>query len=139
MALVTEPIRVEVVSAEGRIWEGDATQVITRTTEGDIGILSNHEPLLAVLVPHAAEITTTDGQREVVAVEGGFISVSDNRVSLISSSATLAREISLAEAERELGAASKALDDGDISDENLRRVNRATAQVKAAQKAATRH
>lgn len=134
MALVTEPIRVEVVSAEGRIWEGDATQVITRTTEGDIGILSNHEPLLAILVPHAAEVTTTDGQREVIAVEGGFISVSDNRVSLISSSATLAREISLAEAERLLGLAEKALNEGDISDETRRRYNRALAQTRAARK-----
>lgn len=139
MALVTEPIRVEVVSAEGRTWEGDATQVIVRTTEGDLGILSNHVPLLAALVPHAAEITTTDGQREVIAVEGGFISVSDNRVSLISSSATLAREISLAEAERELAFANKALNEGDISDETRRKFNRATAQVKAAQKAASRH
>ena len=139
MALATEPIRVEVVSVEGRIWEGDATQVITRTTEGDIGILSNHEPLLAVLVPHAAEITTTDGEREVIAVEGGFISVSDNRVALISSSATLARQISLAEAERELAKAVQALEDGDISDETRRHFNRATAQVRAAQKAENRH
>lgn len=138
MALVSEPMRVEVVSAEGRVWEGDATQVITRTTEGDIGILSNHEPLLAALVPHAAEITTTDGVREVIAVEGGFVSVSDNRVSLISSSATLAREVSLAEAERLQGAALKALNDGDISLETRRKYNRATAQVKAAQKAESR-
>lgn len=134
MALVTEPIRVEVVSAEGRIWDGDATQVIARTTEGDIGILSNHEPLLAALVPHAAEVTTTGGQREIIAVEGGFISVADNRVSLISSSAIMAGHISLEEAERELGIATKLLNEGDISDDNVRRVNRATAQVKAAQK-----
>lgn len=138
MALVTEPIRVEVVSAERRVWEGDATQVITRTTEGDIGILSNHEPLLAALVPHAAEITTTDGRREIIAVEGGFVSVSDNRVSLISSSATLAGEVTLAEAERQQGAALKALNDGDISLETRRKYNRATAQVKAAQKAESR-
>ena len=139
MALATEPIRVEVVSVEGRIWEGDATQVIARTTEGDIGILSNHEPLLAVLVPHAAEITTTGGEREVIAVEGGFISVSDNRVALISSSAKLARQISLCAAARVLARAVKALDEGDISDETRRHFNRATAQVRAAQKAENRH
>ena len=139
MALPDTPLRVEVVSAEGRIWEGDATQVIARTTEGDIGILSNHEPLLAVLVPHAAEVTTADGQREIIAVEGGFISVSDNRVALLSSSAKLAREISLAEAERDLAKASKALNEGDISDENRRRFDRATAQVKAANKAERSH
>lgn len=139
MALTDSLLRVEVVSAEGRIWEGDATQVITRTTEGDIGILANHEPLLAVLVPHAAEVTTSEGQREVIAVEGGFVSVSDNRVSLLSSSAKLAQEISLAEAERELASALKALDEGDISEATRRHFNRASAQVKAAVKVKSTH
>jgi len=72
-------LRVEVVAAEGIAWEGDALSVIARTTEGDIGVLPNHEPLLAALVPCAAEVLTTDGNREVVAIDGGFISVADNR------------------------------------------------------------
>ena len=62
MAFDSTPLRVEVVSAEGLIWEGDAVQVIARTTEGDIGILANHEPFMGILVPGAAEVFTTDGR-----------------------------------------------------------------------------
>ena len=65
-------LRVEVVAADRRVWEGEALSVVARTTEGDIGIMANHEPLLALLVPCAAEILTKDGKREVLAVDGGL-------------------------------------------------------------------
>ncbi len=127
---------VEVVSADGRVWEGDAHSVVARTTEGDIGILPNHEPLLSVLVPCAAEIhTVSSNEREVVAVDGGFISVNDNRLSILSQYAKLARSISLKDAEIELAEAQKRLDQGDTDDETMHHYNRALAQVKAAQKA----
>ncbi len=98
-------LAVDVVAADRRVWEGEAISVIARTTEGDIGIMANHEPLLAVLVPCAAEILTADGKREVLAVDGGFISVADNRVSILSQYGRLAHEILVEEAERERRAA----------------------------------
>jgi F-type H+-transporting ATPase subunit epsilon len=125
-------LRVEVVAAEGIAWEGDALSVIARTTEGDIGVLPNHEPMLASLVPCAAEVLTTDGNREVVVVEGGFISVADNRVSLLSQYARIAAEIDLNAAEHELAAAEKRLNAGEIDDETRHHFMRAQAQVKAA-------
>ena len=139
MAFDSTPLRVEVVSAEGLIWEGDAVQVIARTTEGDIGIMANHEPFLGLLVPGAAEVFTTEGKREVVAVDGGFMSVSDNRVSLLNGYARMAREISLPEAESELAKAQLALEEGDVSTETMQHYHRASAQVRAAQKAAGRN
>lgn len=135
---MADPLFVEVVSADRRVWEGNAVSVIARTTEGDIGILSHHEPFLAILVPCAAEIIGDAGSREIVAVDGGFISVSDNRVSIIAQYATLAREITLSEAERELATAEKALNEGQIDDDTWRHFHRASAQVKAAQKVAER-
>ncbi len=139
MAFDSTPLRVEVVSAEGLIWEGDAVQVIARTTEGDIGILANHEPFMGILVPGAAEVFTTDGTREIVAVDGGFLSVSNNRVSLLNGYARMAREISLTEAESELTKAQLALEKGDVSTETMQHYHRASAQVRAAQKAAGRN
>lgn len=136
MAFDSSPLRVEVVSADGLIWEGDATQVIARTTEGDIGILANHEPFMGILVPGAAEVFVTDGTREIVAVDGGFLSVSENRVSLLNGYARMAREISLAEAESELAKAQLALEKGDVSTETMQHYHRASAQVRAAKKAA---
>jgi len=129
---------VEVVCAEGRVWEGEALSVIARTTEGDIGILPRHWPTLSVLVPCAAEILTATSEREILAVDGGFISVSDNRVSILSPYAQLAKSISLPEAEAELARAQAALNQGDIDDETRRHFNRALAQVLAAQKAGGR-
>jgi F-type H+-transporting ATPase subunit epsilon len=125
-------LRVEVVAAEGIAWEGDALSVIARTTEGDIGVLPNHEPMLASLVPCAAEVLTVDGNREVVAIDSGFISVSDNRVSLLSPFARIAKEIDLKAAEHELAAAEKRLNAGDLDEETRHHFLRAQAQVKAA-------
>jgi F-type H+-transporting ATPase subunit epsilon len=131
-------LRVEVVAAEGIAWEGDALSVIARTTEGDIGVLPNHEPLLAALVPCAAEVLTADGNREVVAIDGGFISVADNRVSMLSQFARIAKEIDLKAAEHELAAAEKRLNAGEIDEETRHHYLRAQAQVKAAHLAQTR-
>lgn len=134
--MANEPLRAEVVSAEGLVWEGEAISVIARTTEGDIGVMARHEPFIAPLVPCAAEILTPHGDREFLAVDGGFISVDDNRVAVIAQYAQIAREIKMEVAENELAKAEKALDDGDESSEAVQRRNRAFAQVRAAYKAA---
>lgn len=125
-------LRVEVVAADGIAWEGEALSVLVRTTEGDVGILPRHEPFLAVLVPCAAEVLTTGGNREVLAIDSGFISVADNRVSLLSQYAKIAREIDLPTAEHELAAAEKRLNAGELDDETRQHFLRAQAQVRAA-------
>lgn len=125
-------LRIEVVAADGIAWEGDGLSVIARTTEGDLGILPNHEPFLAALVPCAAEVLTADGHREVLAIDGGFISVADNRVSMLSQFAKVAREIDLDAAEHELAAAEKRLNAGELDEETRQHFLRAQAQVRAA-------
>jgi F-type H+-transporting ATPase subunit epsilon len=135
---VADVLRVEVVSADGITWEGDALSVIARTTEGDLGVLPNHEPFLAALVPCAAEILTSDGHREVLALDGGFISVADNRVSVLSQFAKVAKEIDLDAAEHELAAAERRLNAGDLDDETRQHYLRAQAQVRAAHLAHTK-
>jgi len=132
---VPEPMQVEVVSADKVIWSGESTNVIAKTTDGEIGILPGHAPVLAVLQPSAVVIFCEDGRkREVVAVDGGFVSVSQGRVSILSEYARLADEVSVAEAERELAEAQQHLDSGDGSEDDRKHVQRATAQLRAAQK-----
>jgi F-type H+-transporting ATPase subunit epsilon len=82
MALLT----VEVVTPEQRIWSGEANMVSTRTLEGDIGVLPNHAPLLGVLVDGKVVIKGSDGSTHEFSVHGGFISVANNRVSILSES-----------------------------------------------------
>jgi F-type H+-transporting ATPase subunit epsilon len=103
--------------------------------EGEIGILPGHEPVLGVLVPSAVVIFDEGGGREVVAVDGGFISVSQGRVSILSEYAKLSNEVTVAQAEKELAEAQRILDTGDGSDEDRKHFSRATAQLRAAQKA----
>lgn len=130
------PLHVEVVSAEKVVWSGESTNIIARTVEGDIGILPGHSPLLAVLVPSGVEVYSTSGQREIIAVDGGFISVAEGRVSILSQYARLGREVTLADAERELAEATRELEHSSDDEDVRRRFNRASAQVKAAQKIA---
>lgn len=135
MAQLNTDLQVRVVAPDGVVWEGAADSVIVRTTEGDVGILRGHVPFLASTVPCAAEILHADGlNRQILLVHDGFVSVSDNRVSLITQFATMADRISLDQAEAELAEAEKQLDKGNVTEEIRRNHRRASAQVKAAQK-----
>jgi F-type H+-transporting ATPase subunit epsilon len=74
-------LKVELVSAEATVWSGEASRIIARTTEGDMGVLTGHAPVLAVLKP---------GQVRIVSdVEGGFMSVDHDRVTIVSDRASL--------------------------------------------------
>ena len=88
-------IEVELVSAERRVWSGDASFVLARTTEGEIGILPHHAPLLGILVNGVVTIRVMDGSVVTAAVHGGFLSVANNRVSILAEVAELASEIDL--------------------------------------------
>jgi F-type H+-transporting ATPase subunit epsilon len=133
---MAEPMQVEVVSADRVVWSGTSTNVIAKTTDGEIGILPGHAPVLAVLQPSAVVIFCEDGkQREIIAVDGGFVSVSQGRVSILSEYARMADEVSVAQAEKELAEAQQRLDTGDGNEEDRQHFLRATAQLRAAQKA----
>lgn len=132
---MAEPMQVEVVSADQVVWSGESTNIIATTVDGDVGILPGHSPLLGVLVPGAVVIYTADNQREIVAVDGGFISVAQGRVSVLSQYASMAQEISVTEAEKELADAQARLDAGEDDEDTRRHYRRANAQVVAAQKA----
>lgn len=85
---------VEVVSVEERLYSGEATFVIAQTTEGELGILNHHEPLLGQLIPGGfVLIEQTDGKRRVAAVQGGFLSVTGEAVTVLAESAEWARDI----------------------------------------------
>jgi F-type H+-transporting ATPase subunit epsilon len=82
-------LQVELVSAEARVWSGDAQRIIARTTEGEIGILTGHAPTLAVLAAGRVQILAENGESVFADVEGGFLSVEHNRVTVVSDTAAL--------------------------------------------------
>ena len=78
---------VELVTPEARVWSGQAKMVSARTVEGDLGILPGHEPLFGVLVDGKVSIKDVEGAVTEFEVHGGFLSVSNNRVSILTESA----------------------------------------------------
>jgi F-type H+-transporting ATPase subunit epsilon len=129
---MADPLHVELVAAERVVWSGEATIVITRTADGDIGIMPNHAPILSVLVEGTVEIRTDSDEYLVAAVGSGFLSVANNRVSLLVEHAELSGDIDVDRARRELEQAEGA----DRSDERQQVAAReAQARIRAVEKA----
>ncbi|MDX2355722.1 F0F1 ATP synthase subunit epsilon [Dietzia sp. PP-33] len=95
-------IEVEFVTVERRFWSGTATMVVAKTTEGEIGIQTGHEPLLGELDAGGTVTVYTDEGKKVAAVQGGFLSVTANKVSILGESAEWSESIDRAAAERAL-------------------------------------
>ena len=92
-------LHVELVSVDREVWSGEATQVSARTTEGEIGILPGHAPLLGQLAEGGTVTITQAGGGDVVAaVHGGFLSVTDEGVTVLAEVAELREDIDTARA-----------------------------------------
>ena len=77
------PLTVEVVSAERVLWEGQARSLAAPAADGDIGILPGHQPVLTVLRPGEIRIGATDGEDVQMEVDGGFLSVDADQVTVV--------------------------------------------------------
>ena len=98
-------LRVALVVPDRELWSGEARTVIAKTTEGDIGVLTGHSPVFGVLAEGSlVEILSDDAEPVRAAVSGGFLSVADDRVSILAAEARLAQEVDREEARRELAA-----------------------------------
>jgi F-type H+-transporting ATPase subunit epsilon len=127
---MADQLQVELVAADRTVWSGEATMVIARTVEGDIGILRGHTPVLSLLTDAIVEIDAGDGEVVVAAVDGGFISVAHDRVSILSEHAVLAAEIDVSSERSELEAAQ-----GEEGEDAEARIRRAEARIRAAERA----
>jgi len=83
-------LTVNLVSADQEIWTGEAVQVTARTTEGEIGILAGHEPLLAILASGQVRVKLADGTFVEANAADGFLSVENDAVSIVAREASLA-------------------------------------------------
>lgn len=129
---MADSLTVELVAADRTVWSGEATMVIARTTEGDLGVLRGHQPTLSVLTDAVVEISPEDGPVVVATVDGGFLSVANDRVSILSEHALLAEEINVDEARTELETARGLIGSDDDAE---RRIRRAEARIRAVEKA----
>lgn len=82
-------LSVVVVSADREVWSGEATRVVARTTEGEIGVLAGHEPILGLVAGGEVRILTSEGTTVRAQADGGFLSVANDRVSVVADAASI--------------------------------------------------
>lgn len=80
-------IRVELVSAEAKIYSGTAEMVILPATMGEMGIIPRHAPLLTTLKPGCLRIVVRPTEEEIFYVNGGFAEVQPHLVTILSDTA----------------------------------------------------
>ena len=125
-------LQVELVAVERLIWSGEASMVIARTTEGELGVLPGHAPLLGELAPGGVvTIRTESGEDVVVAAHGGFLSVTERGVSILAETAEISSEIDVERAREALRRAEGAGDEPEALDAARRAQSRLRAAGQA--------
>jgi F-type H+-transporting ATPase subunit epsilon len=127
-------MRVTLVVPEGEVWSGNADRVVAKTLDGDIGLLTGHTPVLGILAPGSLVRILPQGASAAeawvqAAVGGGFLSVADDRVSILAREAALGADIDKSAVRSALDAAASAAGE---QDEEAARVAYLTAQLRAA-------
>ncbi|MQA05351.1 MAG: F0F1 ATP synthase subunit epsilon [Streptosporangiales bacterium] len=123
-------LHVELVSPERKVWSGDAHMVVAKTTDGDIGVLPNHVPVLGTFAEGSVLRVLDEQNNELLraAVHGGFLSVADNHVSVLAESAELGDEVDVEAARSAYERGLASLEDEDARAE----AKRAQARLRAA-------
>jgi F-type H+-transporting ATPase subunit epsilon len=111
---------VEILSPEGKVFDGEVEMISTRTTSGSIGILANHTPLLAMLDP--TELRLYESENEIVrfAQAEGYVQVGGNRALMLVEEAHPPDELDRAELQGKLERAEQELADADEGSEQQR-------------------
>ncbi len=91
---------LSVITPEKVFFDGETTQIIVRTTEGDIGILANHTSLVADLPSGPLKVKQEDGSWRTAAISTGLLKVGGNKVSILANAVEWADEIDLDWAKR---------------------------------------
>ncbi|WFE30230.1 F0F1 ATP synthase subunit epsilon [Solwaraspora sp. WMMD791] len=86
---MAKQLHVELVAVEQMVWSGEAEMVIARTTEGELGVLPGHAPMLGQLAePGQVRITLPGREQVAYDVAGGFLSVTTDGVTILAEEAT---------------------------------------------------
>lgn len=103
--------QVDIVTPEAVVWSGEAELLTARTTEGDIGVLADHQPTMAALSTGAVKVVHGEGVT-IAGIHGGFLQIFRNQVTLLTDAAELT-EGSVEEARRAAVELREAADESD--------------------------
>ncbi|MGB6449880.1 MAG: F0F1 ATP synthase subunit epsilon [Steroidobacteraceae bacterium] len=96
---MAETIQVDIVSAEGAIFSGPARMVFVPASQGELGILPRHAPLLTLLKPGEVRVQPAEGDEQPFYVGGGALEVQPHRVTVLADTALRAKDIDEAAAQ----------------------------------------
>ncbi|MFC8680887.1 F0F1 ATP synthase subunit epsilon [Microbacterium ureisolvens] len=83
------PLNVSLVSADAEVWSGEASLVVAKTVEGEIGFMTGHEPVLAILAEGQVRITQTSGTKIIANAQDGFLSMEGDDLTIVAGNAAL--------------------------------------------------
>ena len=112
------PFSLKIVTPDGLIFDGQAEELVVRTTSGDLGILAGHINCVASLGMGRATVIM-DGKRRYAACIGGMVTVVNGEVTLVPTTFEWAESIDAARAEASQARAEKILHKKDASDTEL--------------------
>jgi F-type H+-transporting ATPase subunit epsilon len=113
---MTQKLILSIVTPEKQLVSEEVDQVNVPGTEGDMGILYDHAPILTVL--RSGQLSyEREGKTVVLVVSGGYLEVTDNRVTILAETGEFLQEIDRERAERAQAEAEKRLGETDISEE----------------------
>lgn len=126
-------LQVALVSPEREVWSGRGEMVVAKTLDGDVGIMAGHAPLLGTLVEGGVVRIRRQGEQELAAaVHGGFISMSEDQVSVLAEHAELGDEVDPEAARSALETALATIDqEGAESEASLQRARLRAAGYEA--------
>ena len=109
---------LKVVTPDGLIFDGQAEELVVRTTTGDMGILAGHTNCVTPLGMGRATVVV-EGERRYAACIGGMVSVVDGAVSLVPTTFEWAQDIDVARAERSYARAQETLSNKNAQDTDI--------------------
>jgi F-type H+-transporting ATPase subunit epsilon len=129
-------VHIDIVTPSGCVLEGDIESITIPSTEGEIGLLTGHIPIISALDVGPLTVTMSGGKR-TFAVEGGFVEMARDRINVITEMALTPDEIDVSEATQALNdarAALKEAKDGGPAEtqKRLRALKRANTLLKVA-------
>jgi len=83
------PLKVSLVSADAEVWTGEASLVVAKTVEGEIGFMPGHEPVLAILAEGHVRITQSSGSKIIANAQDGFLSMEGDQLTIVAGNAAL--------------------------------------------------
>jgi F-type H+-transporting ATPase subunit epsilon len=118
-------LHVELLMPDRSLWSGEAGMVIAKTIDGDIGIMPGHSPVFGILSPGSLvrirEVPGDDSPGDAVraAVRDGFLSVTNDRVSILTSTGQIAADVDVPAARSDLDSATNAAGSAAAAEESV--------------------